>query len=79
MNRGITKYTEHRLLINLDTAAHTCNPRSQEVEAGGSGIRPYLLLHSKLKASLGDKCVTLKHEALHSSKETPESLEPTLR
>lgn len=26
-----------QLLLNLDVVAHTCNPRAQEVEAGGSG------------------------------------------
>jgi hypothetical protein len=32
---------------------HSCNPSTQEVEAGGSQIRGQLGLHSKFQTSLG--------------------------
>lgn len=32
--------------------SQACNPTTWEVELGGSGVRAYLLLHSKFEASL---------------------------
>ena len=45
----------------LDKVAQACDPHTQEVEAGGSGVQGHSQLHSEFQKSLGHMKSCLKN------------------